>query len=505
MSLKKNVAANYIGSLYVAVTGIVFIPLYIKYLGLEAFGLIGFFAILQAALSLFDAGMTPALSREMSRFSGGAVSEKDIRNLLRSFEIILLFLALAYFVSVFSLSNWLAVRWLKIETIPVSEAAASIKIMGFVVAMRMFESLHKGVLSGLQAQVSLNTINIIVSTLRSIGSLILMIFISNRIIDYFIWQAAVSIFSVVAFIFSAYGALPKSSLAGCFSVKSIKSVWRYAAGIFVTTSLGLLLTQLDKVILSKFLSLAEFGRFSVVATISTALITLIIPVVQAFFPRLVAVESQGNRSEFERVFHMGSQLIAVVASVVAGMIFFFGDRLLIFWITDRTLLMEMLPLLSVFILGSMLNCIMNMPVVLPLVRGNPGINARINLIAVCLMVPLNLIFIPVYGARGAAWVWFSLNLGYLLLASHALFCGPMVDQKKSWLIKDTFLPCATAFVVIGFMYFFGPNAMEIFPEILYILTIAFFAVLSAAVSSSEIRVLLRTFFFGSQKRLLFDS
>jgi len=372
--------------------------------------------------------------------------------------------------------------------------------MGFVVAMRMFESLHKGALTGLQKQVSLNTINIIVSTLRSIGSLIVMVFISNRIIDYFIWQAAVSVFSAVAFIISAYHALPKSSIGGCFSAKSIKSVWRYAAGIFVTTSLGLLLTQLDKVILSKFLSLTEFGRFNVVATISTALITLIVPVVQAFFPRLVAVESQGNRCEFERVFHMGSQLIAVVASVVAGMIFFFGDRLLIFWITDKALLMEMLPLLSVFILGSMLNCIMNMPVVLPLVRGNPGVNARINLIAVCLLVPFNFYFIPVYGARGAAWVWFSLNLGYFLLASRMLFVGPMAEQKLNWMIKDTFLPCAAAFVVIGFMWFFGPNTMEIFREILYILTIAFFAMLFAAVSAPEIRVLLKNTFFGMQDR-----
>jgi hypothetical protein len=45
-----------------------FVPLYIKYLGIEAYGLIGIFVMLQAWLTLLDMG---ALGREMARFTGG--------------------------------------------------------------------------------------------------------------------------------------------------------------------------------------------------------------------------------------------------------------------------------------------------------------------------------------------------------------------------------------------------------------------------------------------------
>jgi hypothetical protein len=51
--------------------GLAFIPLYIKYHGIEAYGLIGLFALLQAWLGLLDMGMTPILGREMARFTGG--------------------------------------------------------------------------------------------------------------------------------------------------------------------------------------------------------------------------------------------------------------------------------------------------------------------------------------------------------------------------------------------------------------------------------------------------
>ena len=73
--------------------GFVFAPLYIKYLGVEAYGLIGVFTLLQAWLSLLDMGMTPALGREMARFMAGAHSRESIRDLLRSIEIIALAIA----------------------------------------------------------------------------------------------------------------------------------------------------------------------------------------------------------------------------------------------------------------------------------------------------------------------------------------------------------------------------------------------------------------------------
>ena len=67
--LKRNLIANYLGQGWAALMGLAFIPLYIKYLGIEAYGLIGLFALLQAWLSLLDMGMTPTLGREMARFT----------------------------------------------------------------------------------------------------------------------------------------------------------------------------------------------------------------------------------------------------------------------------------------------------------------------------------------------------------------------------------------------------------------------------------------------------
>ena len=50
MSLKINVVANYLGQGWQGLMSLAFVPLYIKYLGIESYGLIGIFALLQAWL-----------------------------------------------------------------------------------------------------------------------------------------------------------------------------------------------------------------------------------------------------------------------------------------------------------------------------------------------------------------------------------------------------------------------------------------------------------------------
>jgi hypothetical protein len=73
MSLKRNVRADYFGQAYAAVMALAFVPLYIRYRGIEAYRLIGIFVVLRAWLSLLNMGMKPALARELPRFTGGGL------------------------------------------------------------------------------------------------------------------------------------------------------------------------------------------------------------------------------------------------------------------------------------------------------------------------------------------------------------------------------------------------------------------------------------------------
>jgi O-antigen/teichoic acid export membrane protein len=57
-------------------------------MGVEAYGLVGFFATLQSLLVLFDLGMSTTVTRELARYSSLLGREQEIRDLTRTLEMI---------------------------------------------------------------------------------------------------------------------------------------------------------------------------------------------------------------------------------------------------------------------------------------------------------------------------------------------------------------------------------------------------------------------------------
>jgi len=57
LQLRLNILANYVGSAVTAIMGFVFLPSYIKFMGIESYGFVRFYASPQALFSLLDMGL----------------------------------------------------------------------------------------------------------------------------------------------------------------------------------------------------------------------------------------------------------------------------------------------------------------------------------------------------------------------------------------------------------------------------------------------------------------
>jgi O-antigen/teichoic acid export membrane protein len=84
-----NLSANYAGQFWVALMGIAFVPTYIRLIGIESYGLIGLFVLMQSMFTLLDLGLGPAIGREASKFKAGVLSLQTIIDTLRSIEWVL--------------------------------------------------------------------------------------------------------------------------------------------------------------------------------------------------------------------------------------------------------------------------------------------------------------------------------------------------------------------------------------------------------------------------------
>lgn len=487
MSLKKNVIANYLGNGWTAIMGLAFIPLYIKYLGMEAYGLIGIFAVFQSSLAVVDAGMTPTLSREMSRFSSGAVSNQAIKDLLRSLESIGLVFAVIYSLVIFSLSSWFAMNWLNSETLSPQTVSEALIITGLILALRLFEGLYRGAIIGLQKQVLFNISNAVIVTIRNLGAVLVLKYLSATIHAFFIWQGLTSLVAVCVFARIVYSSLPQTERSGRFSSAEILRIWRFAAGIFCTSILAITLTQLDKLLLSKFLSLTAFGHYTLAATISSSLLLMVNPIVQAYYPRLVELQSTGENDGGKRVFHSGSQIITIVTGSITWIIFFFGEQLLFLWTGNAAIASEIAVLLNVLTLGTFLNSCMNMPHALQLSIGWSSFAAKISFIAVLVLTPTLIVIAPVYGAIGAAWIWVLLNSGFLFIATHFIFRRIFSSEKFGWFVNDIFKPFFAAGAIVYVFSQFKPDISNRIISSLFIALAGLSAIIASTLAANEIR------------------
>lgn len=469
---------------------IVFVPLYIKYLGMEAFGLIGIFSLLQAWLSLLDAGMTPALSREMARFTGGKHSPQSIRNLLRSIEIIAITIAVCVAVLIFLGGEWLTSNWLKTDKLSDVVVANALALMGVIIALRFVENIYRSSLVGLQKQVAVNVISSLMATLRSVGSLGILIWVSPSIESFFMWQCVVSILTLIPFIILVYIGLPKAKYRGEFSVSSLKKIWRYAGGMLLITFLSLLLTQVDKILLSKLLLLKEFGYYSLAALVAGGLYILVNPVGQAFFPRFSELVVLKDETRLIATYHKGAQLVSVIMGSVAVIIVFFTEQILYLWTQDIQLTQKIVPIVIPLVIGNFLNGLMWIPYQAQLAHGWTSLTIKINSISVLIIIPLIVWLAPIYGAEGVAWIWVFLNMIYVLVGVQFMFKNILLGEKWRWYWKDVLLPVLAAIVIAALLSLVLPKNEAYFIQVLWLFLASILVFFSSLILSSEFRPLI---------------
>jgi len=174
MILKKNVIANYLGRFYTIIIGVVVLPLYLNYLGAEAYGLVGFFTMLMSWMRLFDLGFSQVLSRETARLKDTINGLLDLKLTLRSVESMILILSIFIFVIVFISSSWMSVHWLQIKELSYETVENCIKLMGLMLVLKWYGSLYNSLILGFEQQVWLNVYKVIIATFRFVGGLVLV-------------------------------------------------------------------------------------------------------------------------------------------------------------------------------------------------------------------------------------------------------------------------------------------------------------------------------------------
>lgn len=449
-SVKNNVIFNYIGQIYVAFIGIACLPLYLKYLGAEAYGLVGFFTLLQAWMQLLDLGMSPTLGREVARLHPLAETAHQLRSVVRSVELIFICIAVVITVPLFLGRYWVAEKWLSIHELDVHLVSTCIGLMALMLGIRWLAALHRSGINAYEQQVWMNVTNVVFVTLRFPGSLLLIIYYDSSILLFFSYQLLLAILEQATITRKFYRLLPKAKQAvGWFNLKEARRIAPFALSVAYTGGIWVVVTQLDKLLLSKVLTLADYGYFTLVATISSGVMVLSWPVSTAVLPRMTALLSENREEEMLLLYRKATRFVVCMVTPVTLMLAFFPGEITYIWTGDRAAADWVAPVLPLFILGNGLLAIGAFQYYLQYAHGKLRLHVKFNTISAALSIPSISYAAFQYGPIGVGYVWLGFRLLSLLVWTPYVHKTYAPGLHNTWMLKDVLQPFGISAILLA--------------------------------------------------------
>lgn len=438
--LKANIFFNTLGNVWLGLLTLAVTPIQVHYLGVEAFGFVGLISILQVILSTLDLGLSATVTKVVSSdHSAGRTASSDAVNTASS-----VYWIMALFISVLLWWNaWkFATFWLNRTNLDSATVALGIQIIAVYLGLRWPVAFYSGVISGLQRMDVLNMIKAGVQTLRLVGGIVVLFFAADLVI-FLAWFAISSAVELLVYAVVTYWLLPTLRRRPYFSLAAFKDIWKYSASMNLIALTALVLSQADRLAVTKLLSLEALGFFSIAYSAASAISLLQSAINSASFPAFSQSFSTGQHSELLSRYGKASQIMALVVAPPCFALIFFGHEILLQWIDARAA-DEASTAMAWLALGFFLNAMVSSSYMAAVACGQTGLPLKINLSALVFYLPALYFLIHQYGINGAAAAYASLN-AYYLFTLPPLVQARIMKQKISVWLRVNFLP----FLLVG--------------------------------------------------------
>jgi O-antigen/teichoic acid export membrane protein len=441
MGLKRNLLAGWSGSVVNALVGLVMVPVYLHFLGAEAYGVIGLLITLQSLVQVFDLGLSATMNREMAR--GAALREAgEAVCLAAALERIYAAMAAAIALGLGLLAPLIAARWLNVQILPLDLVAAAIALIGAVLAVRWPAGLYQAVLLGADRAATASAINAGMTAATALGAAAVLCWRADLrwLLAWQLVAGAVQLSWLRAAAWRCLGPRP----AATPGLAILRRQWKFSAAVAAINVIGLWFMQFDKVALSRLLPLALFSHYVIAAQVVSALYQLAMPVFNVAYPRFTALHALAREDELQRAYGLFTRGVAAVVFPIAMWLAVWGQGLVQLWTGSAAIAADAAPVLALLAAGSGLHAVMFIVYALQLARGEARLALWISIALLLVQAPLVWLATLRWGGIGAAGAWLGLHVVYLLFGGWATNRRIRPGLAWHWLARDVGPPLALA-------------------------------------------------------------
>ena len=486
MRLRHGIGVNLLSRAASVVIGIILLAVYLRILGVEAVGLIGFYGVLSGSTAVIEHVFGIVVMRETAWLSGQADGARRQRDLLRTMEAFYALIASALAIGITLAAPFIARVWLSSSSLSTDTIQTCVMLMAWTLPPQLLFSLHLNALVGLERQLEAGVFAVILTVVRGGAALLVLLTIAGTSEAYFASQLAATAICLALSFRVTWNCMPEGGARARFRRKTLSEPWRYAPSLAANAVLFVLFLQADKLIVTAVLPLESFGYYVLASTVASFPWSIVGPVTMAVLPRFARLLRGHSDEEMRAVFHATSQLVSFALLPPATVALFHPEALVFLWTGDPNAASETRLLVPLLIAGTTLMALSCVPSALQLAAGWPQFILLTNLLGL-LAVPLAYVLTVRHGAAGAAAIWLTVGTLHLIVPPLLLHRRILPGEQGRWYLVDLGMP-ALAAAAVGF----AARALATPPEtriglLLYLAGVWIAACLVVAVVAPDLR------------------
>lgn len=394
MSLIKNTFWNLSGYIIPSLIAIPSLGYLARHLGPEKFGLFTLATALVGYASIFDAGLTRAVIREISFYRDDS---QEVKKIVSNSTVILTMLGfLGGGCIYFGAGN--IVSFLNVKEALRVETKTAIEILGITLPLFLLNQAWLGILEGYEKFKKINFIKTFNSSFI-VGLPAFFVFFNNSLVYAVIGLLTARLLSIIITFVACKHHILKSGLRLDYGTAT--RLLKYGGWITVSNIISPLMAYLDRFFISNTLGAAHVAFYTAPSEGVQRLSIFPGALSRAVFPKLSSLSAKNEKNKQKKLAYL---LMAGAIFPLCLIGFLFSEEIMVTWMGTEFSGVPSL-ILKILIIGYFFNCIAQIPFADIQASGKSKTTAMLHLCEVLPYFALLFMLVNFYGIIGAAFAW----------------------------------------------------------------------------------------------------
>ena len=399
--LARNTIWNLLGNGTPMIVAVACIPILIRGLGKERFGVLTLAWALIGYASLFDLGLGRALTQLVARKLGGG-EEREVPRLAWTSLLLMLLLGFAGTGCILLASPWLVHSALNVTDALETETLQSFRLLGLSIPFVITTAGLRGLLEAHQRFGLINALRIPMGLFTFAGPLLVLPF-SKSVVPVVATLVAGRIAAWAAHLLVCLRVVPELGRSIIWERAAVGPLLRFGGWMTVTNVVGPLMVTLDRFLIGALASMTAVAYYATPYEVVTKFWLIPGALVGVMFPAF-STSSVHDRNRMAILFGRSVKYLLVVLFPLVLLVVVLAQDGLKLWL-GAEFAQNSVHVVQWLAIGVFINSLAQVPFVLLQGIGKPDLTAKLHLIELPGYLVALYWLIKAYGIEGAAIAW----------------------------------------------------------------------------------------------------